>query len=61
MPNLKADPPITVAIPESNDWMEIVGVVGDALDDGLGKPVKPGIYVPYTHLYAAVDADSGAH
>ncbi len=28
--------------------MEIVGVVGDALDDGLGKPVKPGIYVPYT-------------
>ena len=47
-PNLKADPPITQAIPESNDWMEIVGVVGDALDDGLGKPVKPGIYVPYT-------------
>ena len=48
MPNLKADPPITQAIPESNDWMEIVGVVGDALDDGLGKPVKPGIYVPYS-------------
>ena len=47
-PNLKADPPITQAIPESNDWLEIVGVVGDALDDGLGKPVKPGIYVPYT-------------
>ncbi len=48
MPNLKADPPITLAIPESSDWLEIVGVVGDALDDGLGKPVKPGIYVPYT-------------
>ena len=48
MPNLKADPPITQAIPESNDWLEIIGVVGDALDDGLGKPVKPGIYVPYT-------------
>jgi len=47
-PNLKADPPITLAIPESNDWLEIVGVVGDALDDGLGKPVKPGIYIPYT-------------
>ncbi|MGA9567370.1 MAG: ABC transporter permease [Candidatus Korobacteraceae bacterium] len=47
-PNLKADPPITQAIPESNDWLEIVGVVGDALDDGLGKPVKPGVYVPYT-------------
>src|SRR5271165_6244354 len=48
MPNLKADPPITQAIPESNDWLEIVGVVGDALDDGLGKPVKPGVYIPYT-------------
>jgi putative ABC transport system permease protein len=48
MPNLKADPPITQAIPESNEWLEIVGVVGDALDDGLGKSVKPGVYVPYT-------------
>jgi len=47
-PNLKGDPPITQAIPESNNWLEIVGVVGDALDDGLGKPVKPGIYIPYT-------------
>ncbi len=48
MPNLKADPPMTLAIPESDDWLEIVGVVGDVLDDGLGKPVKPGIYIPYT-------------
>jgi predicted permease len=48
LPNLKADPPITLAIPESNDWLEIVGVVADALDDGLGKPVKPGIYIPYS-------------
>ncbi len=48
MPNLKADPPITQAIPESNDWFEIIGVASDALDDGLGKPIKPGIYVPYT-------------
>jgi len=48
MPNLKADPPITQAIAQSNDWMEIVGVVGDALDDGLGKPIKPEIYIPYT-------------
>ena len=47
-PNVKADPPITLAIPESGDWLEIVGVVGDALDDGLGKPVKPGIFIPYT-------------
>jgi putative ABC transport system permease protein len=48
MPNLKADPPITQAIPESSDWFEVIGVASDALDDGLGKPVKAGIYVPYT-------------
>jgi predicted permease len=47
-PNVKGDPPITQAIPESTDWFEIVGVVGDALDDGLGKPIKPELYVPYT-------------
>ena len=28
--------------------MEIVGVVADVRDDGLGKPVKPGIYIPFT-------------
>ena len=48
MPHLKADPPITVAITESGDWLEIVGVVADARNDGVGKPVKPSIYVPYT-------------
>ncbi len=48
MPNLKGEPPLNQAIPGSNDWLEIVGVVGDALDDGLGKPVKAGVYIPYT-------------
>jgi putative ABC transport system permease protein len=48
VPNLKADPPMTVAIPQSNDWLEIVGVVADARNDGVGKPVKPSIYIPYT-------------
>ena len=47
-PRLKADPPIALAVPGSNDWMEIVGVVADVRDDGLGKPVKPGIYIPFT-------------
>ena len=48
LPDLKAEPPITVAIQGPDQWLEIVGVVADARDDGLGKPVKPGIYVPYT-------------
>ena len=48
LPNLKGDPPMTLSIPESNDWLEIVGVVADARNDGLDKAVKPSIYVPYT-------------
>jgi len=26
---------------------DLIGVVADARDDGLRKPIKPGIYVPY--------------
>ena len=28
--------------------MQIIGVVGDALDDGLDKPILPALYLPYT-------------
>ena len=48
MPSMKAGTRMSVAIPESNDWFEIVGVVGDAVNDGLDKPVRPGIFLPYT-------------
>ena len=48
MPDLKGEPPLMLTVPESDGWIQIVGVVGDAFDDGLGKPIKPGIYVPYT-------------
>ncbi|MFZ0688649.1 MAG: FtsX-like permease family protein, partial [Acidobacteriaceae bacterium] len=29
-------------------WRQIVGVVGDARNDGIDRPVVPAIYVPYT-------------
>lgn len=48
IPDLKAEPPFTPAVPGSDGWLEIVGVVADARDDGLRKPVKPAVYVPYT-------------
>ena len=48
LPDLNAQPPFTQAVPESNGWLEIVGVVADARDDGLRKPVKPAVYVPFT-------------
>ena len=32
----------------ADGWMEIVGVVADARNDGLRNPIKPSLYVPYT-------------
>ena len=29
-------------------WLQIIGVVGDSLNDGLDKPVSPAVYAPYT-------------
>jgi putative ABC transport system permease protein len=48
IPALKSDPPYTLAAAGSSDWLQIVGIVGDSRNDGLRKPVKPAIYVPYT-------------
>jgi predicted permease len=35
---------------QSTAWRQIVGVVGDARNDGLDRPVVPAIYVPYTAM-----------
>jgi predicted permease len=48
VPELKGEPPFQLSVPESDSWIQIVGVVGDARDDGLSKPIKPQFYVPYT-------------
>jgi len=52
LPDLKSEPPFAQSANESNGWMQIIGIVADARDDGLRKPVKPAIYIPYTsHMW----------
>lgn len=34
--------------PGTAGWLQITGVVGDSLDDGLDKPVAPAVYLPWT-------------
>ena len=48
VPQLKAQLPYVTTSPGSDGWLQIIGVVADSRDDGLRKPIKPGIYVPYT-------------
>ena len=48
VPDLKGEPPYSPAAPDSDQWLQIVGIVADARDDGLRNAVKPAIYVPYT-------------
>ncbi len=46
--NMKDEPPYSPAAPGADGWMEVVGVVADARNDGLRNPIKPALYVPYT-------------
>jgi putative ABC transport system permease protein len=48
VPELKPQSLYQANVAGSDGWLQIVGVVSDARDDGLGKPVKPGIYLPYS-------------
>jgi putative ABC transport system permease protein len=48
MPELKESPPMRLAAPGSDQWFQIVGIVGDVRNDGLARPVKPAVYLPYT-------------
>jgi predicted permease len=48
IPGLKNEPPYAPAAAGSEGWLEIVGVVADARNDGLRNPIKPAVYVPYT-------------
>ena len=48
IPALKDQPPYQRTPAGSDGWFQIVGIVGDARDDGLRNPIKPQVYVPYT-------------
>ncbi len=49
VPGIEDRPPQNVSAPKVADsWLQIVGVVEDAKNDGLQEPIKPAIFVPYT-------------
>jgi len=49
LPRIEERPPRVVSPPSVADsWMQITGIVGDALNDGLQNQIKPAIFLPYT-------------
>jgi predicted permease len=48
VPQFATLPPMVLAANGAAGWLQIIGVAGDSLDDGLDKPVAPAVYVPYT-------------
>lgn len=50
IPKMKSDSPYSPAVPGSDGWLQIVGVVADARDDGLRNAIRPAVYIPYTIL-----------
>jgi predicted permease len=43
---LKVDRPMLLLGPEPDGWLEIIGVVADARNDGLERPVQPAVFLP---------------
>jgi len=49
VPGLEERPPAVLSPPKVADsWLQIVGVIGDARNDGLTNPITPAVYMPYT-------------
>jgi predicted permease len=47
--------PLDAISAQSTGWRNVIGVVGDARNDGVDRPVAPAIYIPYTVLMAPFD------
>ncbi|HEY2544736.1 MAG TPA: ABC transporter permease, partial [Candidatus Acidoferrum sp.] len=49
-PPLKMQQPELLTAQGPDDWLEVIGVVGDAKNDGLDHPVKPAVFLPYSFV-----------
>ncbi len=47
---LKVERPDLLLTQAPDDWLEIIGVVGDVRNDGLDHPTKPAVFLPYSFI-----------
>ena len=50
VPGLKLDIPDAASVADPDGWLQIVGVVDDTANNGVGKPAQPAVYVPDTFI-----------
>jgi len=55
-PILKVEQPNLLVAEAPDDWLEVIGVVGDAKNDGLDNPVKPAVFLPYSFVLVPDEA-----
>ena len=55
-PALKFDQANFLFVKGPDDWTEVIGVVGDARNNGLSRPTKPSLFVPYSFVLAPDEA-----
>lgn len=48
LPEFANLPPGIEMAPGADGWLQVIGVVGDARNDGLDRPVRPAIFAPYS-------------
>jgi len=49
-PMLKIEQPSLLLASAPDEWLQIIGVVGDAKNDGLDHPIKPAVFLPYSFV-----------
>jgi predicted permease len=49
-PMLRIEQPSLLHAQAPDDWLEIIGIVGDAKNDGLDRPIKPAVFLPYSFV-----------
>jgi hypothetical protein len=47
-PEVSPQPPFLLTAPSADNWLLVVGVMADKLDDGLSRPILPEAFIPYT-------------
>jgi predicted permease len=55
-PMLKVQQPSLLSAQSPDDWLQVIGVVGDARNDGLDRPVRPAVFLPYSFVLPTDEA-----